>query len=166
MKYLFLLIIIFSLSSCNTKNEEASNVEKDSIVIDSLHNRTVPDTIETKDSVVSRVPKKVEVPKAIREYPADGIYRYDMAFAEFQNKSMGEKVTVIINGDSIKIVYEGDGKLTAAKGAILDEGIIVKHKSGVWIIAHHIKDAELDVFGGCSGGPAVIDFPRKKYITC
>lgn len=137
------------------------------IGVDSFLPKKIPNTVAIKDSPVLKfVPTKQKPSKKIGEHPADGKYRYDMAFAEYQGKSMGEKVTVIIKGDSIKIVYEGDGKLRVAKGAILSEGIIVKHKSGVWIIGRSIKDAELDEFGGCSGGPVVIDFTRKKYITC
>lgn len=158
---------MFTLGSCVSKKENTPVGEKDNLVIDSFLSKDVPDTITLKDSpVLNLEPKKEEPSKKIGEHPADGKYRYDMAFAEYQNQSMGEKVTVIIKGDSIKIVYEGDGKLTVAKGTILDAGIIVKHKSGVWIIAKSLKDAELDEFGGCSGGPAVIDFKKKRYITC
>ncbi len=167
MKYLILLIIIFTLGSCVSKKENNAEGTKADIGVDSFLSRKIPDTVTTKQSPVLKVePTKQEPLKKIGAHPADGKYRYDMAFAEYQGKSMGEKVTVIIKGDSIKIIYEGDGKLTVAKGAILSEGIIVKHKSGVWIIARNIKDAALDEFGGCSGGPPVIDFTRKKYITC
>ncbi len=168
MKYLcfpFTILILFSCASKKEKDNEATI--NNSIVTDSVPSQNITDTVVLKDSVgITKMPVNEEPSKKIREYPADGKYRYDMAFAEFQNKSMGEKVTVIIKGDSIKIVYEGDGKLSAAKGAILDQGIIVKHKSGVWIIAKSIKDAELDEFGGCSGGPLIIDFIKKRYITC
>src|SRR5690606_30199046 len=45
----------------------------------------------------------------------NGKYRFDIAFAEWEGKSMGEKVTVVINDNSIKIIYEGDGQLTQTK---------------------------------------------------
>ena len=80
---------------------------------------------------------------------------------------MGEKVTVIIRGDSIKVVYEGDGQLTLTKkGEVIDEGTIMRHKSGKWIITTNPKDIELDEVGGCTDGPAVIDFKNKKYWMC
>ncbi len=61
----------------------------------------------------------------------NGTYRFDIAFAEWQGKSMGEKVTVIINNDSIKVIYEGDGQLTLTKkGEVIDQGKIIKHKTG------------------------------------
>jgi hypothetical protein len=167
MKNLFFPIAIFILGSCASKKETNSDAIKTDVVVDSFVSQNVSDTAHLKDSIVIEPkPANQEQPKKLKEHPGDGKYRYDMAFAEYQGKTMGEKVTVIIKGDSIKIVYEGDGKLAAIKGTILDQGIIVKHKSGVWIIAKNKKDAELDVFGGCSGGPAVIDFINKKYITC
>jgi hypothetical protein len=101
------------------------------------------------------------------EIPPDGKYRYDIAFAEWDGKSMGEKVTIIINGDSVKVIYEGDGKLALVKpGEILDQGILRKHKSGIWIISDSANDTEIDEIGGCTGGPSVIDFLNKKFWMC
>lgn len=99
--------------------------------------------------------------------PQDGNYRFDIAFAEMDGQSMGEKVTVIINGKNIKVIYENDGnlKLTEDDG-LVDQGFIMKHKSGQWIIGIMDEDAELDHVGGCTGGPAVIDFENKKYWMC
>ena len=42
----------------------------------------------------------------------------------------------------------------------------MKHKSGQWIIGIMDEDAELDHVGGCTGGPAVIDFENRKYWMC
>jgi hypothetical protein len=99
--------------------------------------------------------------------PPDGTYRFDVAFAEWEGKSMGEKVTVVIKGDSIKVVYEGDGNLTnAKKGDVLDQGKIMKHKTGVWIIGKSKSDAQVDKIGGCSGGPTIVDFKSRKYWMC
>jgi hypothetical protein len=101
------------------------------------------------------------------EIPESGEYVYDMAFAEWQGKSMGEKVTVIIEGASAKIRYEGDGNLTLSKkGDILDSGLLRKHISGSWIIAGSEMDIYAEEIGGCSSGPTIIDFKNKKYWTC
>mgnify|MGYP007079508429 CR=1 FL=1 len=90
-----------------------------------------------------------------------------MAFAEWQGKSMGEMVTIKIKGDSIKVIYEGDGSLTLTeKGTVLDEGFIRKHQSGKWIIANEESDIYIVEIGGCTDGPAVIDFKNQKYWTC
>ena len=99
--------------------------------------------------------------------PSDGKYRYDIAFAEWGGKSMGEKVTVIIKKGTIKVVYEGDGQLILTKkGDIIDEGRILKHKSGVWIIGTDEKDVNAEEVGGCSDGPRVIDFEKMKFWMC
>ncbi len=97
----------------------------------------------------------------------NGKYRFDIAFAEWGGKSMGEKVTVMVSGSTIKIIYEGDGKLTSMKkGDIIDQGRLMKHKTGVWIIGKAASDAQLDEIGGCTGGPAIIDLRKKKYWMC
>jgi hypothetical protein len=100
------------------------------------------------------------------EIPASGTYQFDAAFAEWDGKSMGLKLTVIINGDSVKVIYEGQGSLTAEIGEVIDEGIIMKHKSGEWIIGNQISDKDLNDVGGCTEGPAIIDFKNKKYWLC
>lgn len=101
-----------------------------------------------------------------KEIPQDGKYQYDIAFAEWDGKSMGEKVTVIIKANTVQVIYEGEGKLTAKPGEVIDEGILRKHKSGVWIITHSEIDIERDEIGGCTDGPSIIDFKEKKYWMC
>ena len=101
------------------------------------------------------------------EIPASGTYRYDIAFAEWDGKSMGEKVTVIIKGDSVKVVYEGDGDLTLTKaGDVIAQGVLRKHQSGQWLISNSEADTSLPEVGGCIGGPFVIDFKNKKFWLC
>ncbi|HEX6915308.1 MAG TPA: hypothetical protein VF145_08705 [Chitinophagaceae bacterium] len=103
----------------------------------------------------------------VAQKPADGIYTYAMAFAEWQGKSLGATCTVIVKGDSIKVIHNGNSNLTGKEGDILDEGIIMKHaKTGKWIIGHSEKDKDAKEFGGCSDGPAVIDFKRRKFWSC
>ncbi len=102
----------------------------------------------------------------LAQKPQDGTYTYSVAFAEWQGKSLGATCTVIIKGDSVKVVHNGKGNLTGKKGDIIDAGIIMKHKSGKWIIGHNSKDTNADDIGGCSYGPRVIDFKRKKVWSC
>jgi hypothetical protein len=104
--------------------------------------------------------------KSFTQKPANGTYTYAIAFAEQQGKSLGATCTVIIKGDSIKIVHNGKPGLTGKKGEIMDEGIIMKHKTGVWIIGHSRKDINAEEFGGCTDGPTEIDFKRKKWRKC
>ena len=99
--------------------------------------------------------------------PESGTYTYSIAFAEWQGKSLGATCTVVIKGDSIKVIHNGKGNLTGKKGDVMDEGIIMKHaKTGKWIIGHSPKDKDAKEIGGCSDGPSVIDFKRKKYWSC
>ena len=98
--------------------------------------------------------------------PKDGVYTYSIAFEEWQGKSLGATCTVIIKGDSVKVVHNGKPNLSGKKGDIIDAGIIMKHKSGKWIIGHNAKDKNVDDIGGCSDGPTVIDFKRKKVWSC
>ncbi len=166
MKKILCLITVAILISCTnnpgTDNTEENNIEQSDTVYqqdEDLNNNP------TNDSSAI-LPVKKETAESLDTFPADGVYRFDMSFAEKKGQSMGEKVTVIIKGESIKLVYEGDGNLKVAKGTVLEEGILMKHKSGVWIIGHDKKDALLDQIGGCSGGLSVIDFKNKKYLTC
>lgn len=77
---------------------------------------------------------------------------------------MGAKVEVQIKGDSIFVRnYQG---LSGEKGELIDSGILIKHKSGKWIIAKSISDKYADEIGGCSGGPAIIDLENKKFWLC
>jgi hypothetical protein len=99
--------------------------------------------------------------------PKDGTYTYSIAWAEWGSKTLGATCTVIIKGDSIKVVHNGKGNVTGKKGDIYDEGIIMKHKkTGKWIIGHSPEDVDAKEAGGCSEGPAVIDFRRKVFWSC
>ena len=101
------------------------------------------------------------------QIPPNGSYIYDIAFAEWEGKSLGAKCTVVISGNSIRIIYDGIGNLTASKGDVLDEGTILKHKkTGEWIIAHDPSDQDAVEVGGCSDGPSVIDFKNKLFWLC
>jgi len=99
--------------------------------------------------------------------PKDGTYTYTVAFAEWNGKSLGATGTVVIKGDSIKVIHNGETNLTGNKGDILDQGIIMKHiKTGKWIIGHNPGDKDAKEIGGCSDGPSVIDFKGKNFWTC
>ncbi|MGB0882656.1 MAG: hypothetical protein ACPGSO_06850 [Vicingaceae bacterium] len=119
---------------------------------------------ETK-STNNKVP---EINKNVKnEIPPNGTYIYDIAFAEWGGKSMGEKVTVIIKEDSVNIIYDGGGNLSLTKkGEVIDRGILRKHVSGKWIISQSKEDIFAEEIGGCSGGPSIIEFKKKKYWIC
>jgi len=99
--------------------------------------------------------------------PKDGTYTYAIAWAEWGGKSLGATCTVIIKGDSIKVVHNGKTNVTGKKGDIYAQGIIMKHtKTGKWIIGNSKKDKDAKEIGGCSEGPSVIDFKNKKFWSC
>ncbi len=99
--------------------------------------------------------------------PKDGTYTYSIVFAEWGGKSLSSTCTVIIKGDSIKIIHNGKKNLTGEKGEIIDQGIIMKHtKTGKWIIGRSKKDKDAKEIGGCSDGPSVIDFKHKRFWKC
>lgn len=98
--------------------------------------------------------------------PANGTYTYTIAFAEWNGQSLGATCTVKIKNDSIWVVHNGSKKLDGTKGEVIDSGLITKHKSGKWIIAHSPKDKNATEIGGCSDGPRVIDFKQKKFWLC
>ena len=99
------------------------------------------------------------------QIPKSGTYQYEVAFAESAGKSLGSTVTVLIFGDSIKII--DNGSLSGKKGEIIEIGKIMKHRpTGQWIIATKPEDEFAEEVGGCSDGPRVIDFRNKKWWTC
>lgn len=154
---LFTFVITY-LISCSTE----SNLDKNG----SQKIYENPELITQEDQKDINTKKEL-IPNDKSELPADGKYRYEIAFAEWNGNSMGEKVTVMIKGDSIQIIYEGDGQLSLVKkGDVLDSGIIRKHKSGKWIITQSEDDVYLEEIGGCTGGPSEIDFKNKKFWMC
>lgn len=103
---------------------------------------------------------------ALSQKPADGDYTYKVAFAEWQGRSQNCTVLVRIKGDSIQVIHNGGG-LSGKKGEVIDSGMIMKHsRTGKWIIAHDKKDRNAKTIGGCTDGPAVIDFDRKVFWLC
>lgn len=98
--------------------------------------------------------------------PKDGTYTFKIAFAEWGGKSQGNTCTIIIKGNNIKVINNGTGTLKAYKGYVMDEGILMIHKSGKWIIGHDPKDKYAKEIGGCSDGPSELDFKRKLFWIC
>jgi len=99
--------------------------------------------------------------------PPDGAYIFDIAYAEWQGKSMGEKVLVVIKGKFVTIISEGNPSMSTERGKILDKGTLLKHNiTGDWLISNDKSDVNLEAYGGCVGAPMVIDFKNKKYWTC
>jgi hypothetical protein len=103
----------------------------------------------------------------LAQKPKDGTYTYSIAWAEWDGKSLGATCTVIIKGDSIRVIHNGNPNVTGKKGSVYAEGRIMKHKkTGKWIIGRSEKDKNAKEIGGCSDGPPVIDFKNKRFWSC
>lgn len=99
--------------------------------------------------------------------PKDGTYNHTIAWAEWEGKSLGATSTVIVKGESIKVVHNGEQGVTGRKGDIFAEGIIMKHrKTGKWIIGRKASDKDATDVGGCTDGPSVIDFRNRIFWSC
>ena len=97
----------------------------------------------------------------------DGTYKFTYGFEEYTGRDLDTTCTVIIKGKSVKIIHDGSKRLKGAKGKILDQGILVKHKrTGKWIIGKSAKDALAPEVGGCVDGPNIIDLKKKIYWSC
>ena len=102
----------------------------------------------------------------LAQKPRNGVYTYTIRWDEFDGKDLGNTCTVVVYGDSIKVVHNGKPNLTGKKGDVLVQGVILRHKSGKWIIAQSRKDINATEIGACGGGPIVIDFKRKVVWLC
>ncbi|MEI9943964.1 MAG: hypothetical protein WDN26_07040 [Chitinophagaceae bacterium] len=93
-----------------------------------------------------------------------GTYTFNYCDLEY-NRCLGT-CKVVIEGDSITIyaTKELAGRITLIKeGDIIDQGIVLKHKSGKWIVGKIQKDKNAKDIG--IEGPAIIDFKKKQYWT-
>jgi hypothetical protein len=100
------------------------------------------------------------------QIPKSGTYFYTIHQAEHPNLKFTTKCRVEINGNNVKVIYLGGNLSNTNKGDVLDEGVILKHKSGRWIIGKKKSDTKLDEIGGCTDGPSEIDFKKKIYWMC
>jgi hypothetical protein len=103
---------------------------------------------------------------SVAQKAKNGSYTYTIRWDEFGGKDLGNTCTVIVYNDSIKVIHNGKTNLTGNKGDLLYQGIILKHKSGKWIIGHSRKDRSAKEIGGCAEGPTLIDFKQKIIWLC
>ena len=152
MKQLLSALLLGLIISCSFSTKKNNAVEKET---------------SSYPSTDKPVRKQSQTSNKSAEIPADGEYRFDIAFAEWEGKSMGEEVSIVIKGDSVKVIYLGDGRLTLTEaGEVLTRGTLRRHKSGKWIITKSEADCEIEEIGSCTGGPSVIDFKEMKFWMC
>jgi hypothetical protein len=99
----------------------------------------------------------------------NGTYRFEIAFAEWDGKTIGDEVIVILNDGNITLkISENSNSLWmgAKPGDVIEEGTLRKHQSGQWIITNDEKDIYLEEIGGCTGGPTIIHFENQTIEMC
>jgi len=99
----------------------------------------------------------------------NGTYRFEIAFAEWDGKTIGDEVIVILNDGNITLkISENSNSLWmgAKPGDVIEEGTLRKHQSGQWIISNDEKDIYLEEIGGCTGGPTIIHFENQTIEMC
>lgn len=94
-------------------------------------------------------------------YLKEGTYKYKLISVEYGWKKMAD-VKVVILKNTIKVIYYGKGNLSAKKGEIIFEGLLLKHKSGRWILASKKEDINAKDIGGCTEIPIIN--PKFKTI--
>ncbi|MGB1551870.1 MAG: hypothetical protein ACPG86_03270 [Schleiferiaceae bacterium] len=103
------------------------------------------------------------------EVPVNGTYTYEVVFAEWGGKSLGDEIIVVVeDGHAALLISENSNAvwMGAKPGDLWEEGTLRKHKSGVWIISNDKSDVNLDEIGGCTGGPIIIDFENRTVEMC
>lgn len=77
---------------------------------------------------------------------------------------MDQHVQVLLKRDSIQVI--NDGSLSGKKGEIIEEGQLLQHISGKWIIGTNEDDKFAAEVGGCSEGPLEIYLEERKLWLC
>jgi hypothetical protein len=93
-----------------------------------------------------------------------GKMKYELYFSEFGGRMGNLPVEIVITGNKIIVYNNEENPLTG--GRIIMQGVIMKHKSGRWIIGKTANDQNVEEIGGCTGGPTPIDFQTKIIEWC
>jgi len=89
---------------------------------------------------------------------------YELSFSEWDSRIDNLPVEIQITDNKITVYNSKKNPLTG--GEIIIQGILLKHKSGKWIIGKSENDQNAEEIGGCSGGPVPIDFETKIIEWC
>ena len=91
---------------------------------------------------------------------------YIFQYCDFEYNSCVGTCKVVIKKDSI-IIYATKAlseRITFTKeGDVIESGLILKHKSGKWIIGKSLQDKNAKQIG--VEGPPILDFRKKQYWT-
>lgn len=100
---------------------------------------------------------------SVKEIP-QGTFEYELYFSEFGGRVLNASVDVVIKGNDIEVLQNDKTDLPGDK--LIIKGIILKHKSGIWVIGRDESDKDSDEVGGCTDGPIPIDFDKKLIEWC
>lgn len=92
-----------------------------------------------------------------------GTFIYELYFAEFGGRMANSECKVTIIGNKITVEQTENTNLTGGKEIF--NGLVLKHKSGKWILADNENDVKADEIGGCTEIP-IIEFDRKLIEWC
>ena len=92
-----------------------------------------------------------------------GTFIYELYFAEFGGRMPNKECKVIIKENEITVQQTEKTNLTGGKEIF--RGLILKHKSGKWILAEDKNDVNADEIGGCTEIP-IIEFDKKLIEWC
>lgn len=92
-----------------------------------------------------------------------GTFTYQLYYAEWEGRMPNTEVTVIIKGDKITVQKNKNTNLTGPN--LILKGTVLKHDSGVWIIATEPEEAHAPEVGGCVG-IIPIDFSKQVVEWC
>ena len=95
---------------------------------------------------------------SLSQIPKSGTYIYSFCDMEYNMCSGSCKVVIRGNHITVYATKELAGKITDTKeGDVLSKGLIIKHKSGKWIIGESEKDKYAkEIF-------TTLDFKKKQY---
>ncbi|HLS31257.1 MAG TPA: hypothetical protein VK021_10400 [Flavobacteriaceae bacterium] len=95
-----------------------------------------------------------------------GTFEYELFFSEFGQHpdARTASVDVVIEGNKIEVLKNEKTDLPVDR--VIIEGILLKHKSGIWVIGRTEDDKDADEVGGCTDGPIPIDFEKKLIEWC
>ncbi|WP_188440612.1 hypothetical protein [Planktosalinus lacus] len=98
-----------------------------------------------------------------KETIPQGTFNYEMYFAEFGGRMENSTCNVEIKDNRIKVLQ--DGTTNFMGGKVIFEGLVIRHKSDVWILARDEEDKNAEEIGGCTEFP-VIYFDCKLIEWC
>ena len=92
-----------------------------------------------------------------------GTFIYELYFAEFGGRISNSECQITIIGNEITVEQTKSTNLKGDK--IIFTGLVIKHKSGSWILAKSLNDRNAEEIGGCTDFP-IIDFVKKIIEWC